>query len=119
MWIGFYEDFRSGPVQLCESICRFLGVSETFSSDVSRRHLEAQVPRLSVIGWLKRSGFWEAAASVTPPPLRPLIRRALIRKPGTTRMDPVDRRYLRDYYREDIKKLEGVVGRSLDAWLRD
>ncbi len=85
---------------------------------MERRHLESQVLRLSSIGWLKGSGFWQAAAKITPPRVRPLIRRALIRRPGTTRMDTSDRRYLLDFYRGDTLKLASLLDRSLDGWLR-
>jgi hypothetical protein len=85
---------------------------------MDRRHLESQVPRLSSIGWLKGSGFWQAAANMTPPRVRALIQRALIRRPGTTRMDPGDRHYLLDFYRGDILKLTSLLNRSLDGWLR-
>ena len=84
---------------------------------MDRQHRAAQVPLLSSIGWLKRSGVWQAAAKMTPSNLRPQIRRALMRRPGTTRMDPADRRYLVDFYREDIGKLARIVDRDLDAWL--
>lgn len=118
VWVGFHEDLKNRPLEVYQGICRFLGVTDEFSPDMNRRHLEAQVPRLSAIGWLKRSGFWQAAAKVTPPGLRPLMRRALIRRPGTTRMDPADRHYLVDFYRDDIRKLASLLGRNLDGWLR-
>lgn len=118
VWVGFHEDFKNRPLEVCQNIYRFLGVAHEFSPDMDRRHLEAQVPRLSAIGSLKRLGFWRIAASVTPPGLRPLIRRALIRSPGTTRMNTADRHYLLDFYREDIQKLATLLGRNLDDWLR-
>jgi hypothetical protein len=105
-------------MEVFRNICRFLGVAAEFSPDMAQQHLEAQVPRMAAIGWLKRAGFWQAAARVMPPSLRPLIRRRLIRRPGASRMDPVDRRYLVDFYREDIRKLASLVGRNLDGWLR-
>lgn len=119
VWLGFYEDFVERPTEVFPDICRFLDVAPEFSPDMSQRHLEAQVPRVAAIGWLKRSGVWQAAARVTPKSLRPLIRRRLIRRPGTTHMDPADRRYLIDFYREDIRKLASLVGRNLDGWLRE
>jgi hypothetical protein len=85
---------------------------------MAHQHLEAQVPRMAAIGWFKRSGLWAAAARVTPSSLRPLIRRALIRRPGTTRMDPADRRFLVDFYREDIGRLASLLNRDLNGWLR-
>ena len=119
VWVGFHENFKNRPLEVYQDICRFLGLSQEFSPNTGRRHLTAQVPRLSSsIGWLKRSGFWQAAAAATPAALRPLIRRTLIRREGATRMDPADRLYLRDFYREDIRKLEGLVGRNLESWLR-
>lgn len=118
VWVGFHEDFQNHALEVFQNICRFLGVAPEFSPDMSHRHLEAQVPRMAAIGWLKRSGLWESAASVTPAKLRPLIRRRLIRKPGTTRMDPADRHYLVDFYREDIRKVASLLGRELDEWLR-
>ncbi len=118
VWIGFHEDFKDHPLDVYRDICRFLGVAQEFSPSLERRHLEAQVPRLSSIGWLKHSGFWQTAARATPPRFRPLIRRTLIRKPGTTRMDPADRNYLLDFYREDILKLAALLGRNLDGWLQ-
>jgi hypothetical protein len=73
---------------------------------------------MAAIGWFKRSGLWAAAARVTPASLRPLIRRRLIRGPGATRMDPADRHYLVDFYRQDIRKVESLLGRNLDGWRR-
>ncbi len=118
VWVGFHEDFMNRPLEVLQNIFRFLGVDAEFSPDMPRRYLEAQVPRLAAIGWLKRSGLWEAAARVTPSGLRPFIRRALIRRPGTTRMDPADRRFLVDFYREEIRKLASLLGRNLDGWVR-
>ncbi len=119
VWVGFHEDFRSRPLELFQNICRFLGVDPEFSPDMTRQHLEAEVPRNAAVGWLKRSGSWRAAASLTPSKLRPLIRRALMLNAGTTRMDPADRKFLVDHYREDIRKLTRLVSRELDGWLGD
>jgi hypothetical protein len=119
VWIGFYEDFESQPLEAFDNICRFLGVDPQFLPDMSRQHLEAQVPRLAMIAWFRRAGFWEAAARATPASLRPFIRRKLVRKRGATRMDPADRQYLLDFYRDDIRKLANLLGSNRDSWLRE
>lgn len=119
VWVGFHEDLKNRPEDVYRSICRFLGVTQDFLPSMEHRYLEAQVPRLSSISWLKRSGLWQAAASVTPSRLRPFIRRALIRRPGATRMDSADRQFLRDFYREDILKLASLLGQNLDRWLQN
>ena len=118
VWVGFYEDFKKHPIEVFRSICRFLGIDPAFSPNMGGRHLEAQVPRMAAIGWFKQLGLWKAAARMTPAQLRPLIRRSVIRRPGETRMDPADRHYLVDFYREDIRKLASLLDRNLDGWLR-
>jgi hypothetical protein len=117
VWIGFYEDWSSRPVEVYQDICRFLGVSDGVSPKMEMRYLEAQVPRAGAVAWLRRSGLWRTAARMTPSSLRPVLRRSLMRRPGST-MNPSDRDYLVDFYRDDIRKLEWLVGRNLDDWLR-
>jgi len=118
VWVGLYEDLKQRPLELIREVCRFLGVSEDFAPDTAQRHLQAQVPRLSAIGWLKHAGWWQSVAKITPARLRPILRRSLIRTPGTTRMEPADRRYLIDYYRDEIVRLAQMLDRDLRAWLR-
>lgn len=118
VWVGLDIDYGRDPAQMYRDVCRFLGVSDDFLPDMDERHMAAQVPRFRAVGALKRNGVWKAAASLTPEPVRPLLRRALIRPPGAIRMDPADRRYLIDFYREDIRKLETLLNRDLESWLR-
>jgi hypothetical protein len=118
VWIGFYDDFRERPADVFAGVCRFVGVREDVPMDFIRRYNEAEPPRFSVVGAMKWSGVWERAARVVPSRVRPVIRKALTRRPGTVRMEPRDRAMLVDFYREDIRNLEGIVGRSLEAWLR-
>jgi hypothetical protein len=116
VWIGFHDDFLSRPLSVYLDICRFLGVEE-FPANTELRYLEAQVPRTAAVGWLKRSGVWKSVAKMTPSGVRPFLRRALMRPAAPHGMDPVDRGYLVDFYREDIRKLESLLGRDFDAWL--
>jgi hypothetical protein len=85
---------------------------------MSRRYLESHVPRTAAVGWLKGCGVWQAAAKMTPSGLRPLVRRALTVRPGASRMEPADRKYLVDFYREDITRLAGLLDRDLSHWLQ-
>jgi len=116
VWVGFYENLEERPADVYRDICRFLRIDDEFIPGMERRHLEAQVPRLSALGRLRRSRLGRAAARMTPSGLRPLIRRAILRRPGATRIDPADRSYLLDFYREDIRKLASLLNRDLDRW---
>jgi hypothetical protein len=113
----FYEDFRDRPLEAYRSICGFLGVRNDFTPDMGRRYRESQVPRMQSIGWLRRIGLWRSAAAVMPSALRPFFRSLLIRKPGVAQIDPADRAFLVDHYREDVRTLSGLLGLDLDAWL--
>ena len=117
VWIGFYQDFKLRPLDIYREICRFLKVDDRFRPNMELRYREPQVPRLESVGWLKRSGWWQAAAARTPSRLRPIARRMLARARGTLRMDPADRAYLVDFYREDVRTLADLLGRDLDTWL--
>jgi hypothetical protein len=103
---------------MLRDIYRFLGVDPDFSPDTSRRHLESHVPRTAALRRLKGLGLWKAAAEVTPLRLRPFIRRALTRESAATRMEPRDRNYLIDFYREDITNLSALLHRDLSHWLQ-
>jgi hypothetical protein len=118
VWIGFHDDYKHRPEEMFGEIFRLLEIAVDFRPDTRHRHLESQVPRIKWIGKLKGAGVWQAAARLTPKPIRPWIRRALVRKPGTTPMDPTDRRFLVDYYRNDIRKLESLIARDLSDWHR-
>ena len=118
LWVGFHQDFEERPLEIYRDICRFLGIGDEFLPSMERRHLASQVPSRSSVGWLKRSGFWQAAALIVPSGARPLIRSMLMRRPGTNRMDAADRSYLAGFYREDICKLADLLNRDLSCWLR-
>jgi hypothetical protein len=116
VWVGFYEDFKLRPLDTLQSIFGFLGVDPQFSPEMATHHLEAHLPRNAAIGRLKRWRFARAAATLVPSSFRPLMRR-VIRKPEAPRMSSEDRKYLLDFYREDIRNLANLVNRDLDAWL--
>ena len=45
-------------------------------------------------------------------------RKLLYRRPGTLRMSAKERACLVDFYRDDIRRLEGVLDRDLSGWLQ-
>ena len=51
-----------------------------------------------------------------PSRLRPSLRKLLFRRGVALTMDPKDRQYVIDYYREDIVKLGSLLSRDLSAW---
>lgn len=117
VWIGLHEDFVERPAETLSQLCQFLGVDSEFAFRMGVREMQPQVPRTAATVWLKRTGCWQAAARITPPKLRPLIRRTLVHRPGRMRMDPADRNYLAGFYRDDVRRLAGLLNRDLSGWM--
>jgi len=60
------------------------------------------------------SRLWNAL----PDPVRAPIRRLAFRRGRTVTMNPADRQYLIEYYRDDIQQLSSLLDRDLSSWLR-
>jgi hypothetical protein len=117
--IYLYEDYRNSPKNTLADIFEFLEVDPEFSPDMSARHLEARVPRFIWISYmLRKSGVWSLLKHAAPATLRPRVRKLVSRNGQNLEMDPADRAFLSDYYREDATRLSTLIERDLDAWLR-
>jgi hypothetical protein len=115
--IYWYEEAWRDPSQLLADVFSFLGV-DAFAADTSLRSLERRAPRFRAAHyWMKRLAVWYPLRALVPGPLRGSLKRAAFRS-GAPPMDPEDRRFLVDYYREDIGRLAAMTGRDLSAWLR-
>jgi hypothetical protein len=67
---------------------------------------------------LKRNGLWEHLKSVCPEFLRRPLKKVVFKRNGEATMDAEDRALLIAHYRDDIRKLEALLGRDLSGWLR-
>ena len=54
--------------------------------------------------------------ALVPAALRPRLRSLTFRDRKSLVLDPADRRFLVDYYRDDIRKLSSLLNRDLSAW---
>jgi hypothetical protein len=116
--IWLYEETKSRHQEFLAEVLRFLWVDPGFALNTSTRHLEPQIPRLTGISQtMRRNGTWAKLKSLTPAPLRPLVRNVAYRKKASVGMSPRDRRFLVDYYKHDIHKLADLLGRDLSTWL--
>lgn len=116
--ISFYEELQRSPATLVSSLYSFLGVGD-FPVDVSLRHNEPVIPRLPTTTYLlRRSGLWPLLRSLAPASLRQRLQPLLRQSRASLLMDPADRAFLTDFYREDIARLATLLDRDLDGWLR-
>jgi hypothetical protein len=116
--IWLYEETRNRPTEFLAEVLRFLWVDPSFALNTSTKHLQPQIPRMTGISQtMRRNGTWAKLKSLTPAPLRPLVRSVAYRKNGSVGMSPRDRSFLVDYYRQDIGNLGTVLNRDLSSWL--
>lgn len=118
IWVGLHEEFQAAPGETVRRIFEFLGVAGLFRPEMGRKYMEAREPRFALAGWLRRTGWWERVASVTPAPLRHVTREFLTGSRIGQQMAPANRQVLVDYYRQDIAKLGSLLNRDLNAWTR-
>jgi hypothetical protein len=126
--VWLYEDLKSDPAGITRSVLQFLEVDDSFTPDTSSKHNPAAVPRgrfsRAVMRGMDRTAtsfleIFSPGSKIYP--LASKVRRSfqsrLLVKPP--RIDPKIRGELIDDYREDIIKLEKLIGRDLSVWLRD
>jgi hypothetical protein len=115
--VYLYEDLREDPLGMLRDVFNFLGVDDDFRPNVSLRHNVSGVPRseaflvlarrLRSVAPMVRSclpsrarRYIKTRVYVAPPPLSPEVRGRLV-----------------EDYREDILRLETLIGRDLSGWL--
>jgi len=120
--VCLYDDLRGDVNGLMADLFSFLEVDPAFIPDVSVRHNPARVPRNALWGRLfgMRSPIRRFAE-----PLHPLVsdgmkralKRLYMREPEQKRLPPEVRAELVPVFREDILRLQDLIGRDLSRWL--
>ena len=117
----FYDDFQTDPQRVIRSCFRFLDVDDGFVPDMSRRPNRSGVPRLR---WVQRflagGGLAKRVASkLMPEAVRGRavthIRRMNLSRPE---LAPAVRHRLIEVFRDDVRRLEEMLGRDLKNWRR-
>ena len=116
--IYFYEEAWSDLPAFLQALFRFLRVDSDFRADVSQRSLRRQAPKALTSYYLFRnSGVAQGLKALAPKAIRDRVRPLLFKPHGSLRMDPADRRYLCDFYQDDVRRLASLLDRDLRGWL--
>jgi hypothetical protein len=118
------EELRRDPRSVLRDLFGFIGVDDRFRVDLALRHNVGGVPR----GPAWRAALRSLALArpllqpLVPPPPRSVAVSVLerLQAAGTREPPPLApalRAELIDYYRNDIARLEELLGRSLESWL--
>ncbi|TCK18170.1 sulfotransferase family protein [Thiogranum longum] len=113
-----YDDYRANPGETMSALCRFLGIDEQVSMDLSRKHNAAGVPRLKYLNYiLTQSGAISAVKRIVPGALKQQLKSLMYSDKSVPEMDARARARLEDFYREDITQLGDLLNRDLSGWL--
>jgi hypothetical protein len=122
--VYLYEDLIDDPVGTTQDIFRFLEVDDAFVPKASIH--PAEVSRVSKSRALQT---FTDKPNLLKSVVKPLLPEALRARAGTglrnrnraevAPMPERAREELADAYREDIVKLQGLIGRDLSGWLRE
>jgi len=123
--VYLYEDLQADPSGVTRDMFRFLGVDDTFvPDDVSVRYNPSGIPRSERLYALLYSGFRRARPYVEPHlpnGLRQRVPRVVAtlkhRNLDKPRLSTEVRGRLIEEYRDDVLKLQELIGRDLSSWL--
>ena len=144
--VWLYEDLKEDPAGMMQSVYRFLGVDDAFVPDTSLIHNASGIPKSRALQTLvdpqtllrRPNALKRAIKPFVPKRLRLRIllnlrnryltrpersrRRILadLRNRNLAEAPPIPERVreeLTETYREDILKLQGLLGRDLSGWL--
>jgi Sulfotransferase family len=120
--VCFFEEIGNDPGAVLDRIFRFLGVDPDFRPTLARHNAGKQTFYRE--NWLSKT---LPSGGVVGSYLRGVVPRGVKRRLAATLLKPVEfrptlsaatRRELVDFYRDDVLRLQGLLGRDLSAWLR-
>lgn len=119
--ILFFDDLVKDPVAFAQRVYGFLGVDAAFVPATETVYQKTGVPRNKALHAVLRSGAEGPAAWLKPlipkrlrAPLRNGVMNRNLHKPP---MSPGTRDRLIDMFRDDVHRLQDMVGRDLSSWL--
>lgn len=116
-----FEDLHADPNGLLEDICRFIDVDPSLLNVSLERHNPSGLPRSRFLqNILIRNNLLKRALGPLISPSRKQWLQARLQRfnlRSAPPMPPDAREYLISVYREDILKLQELIGRDLSHWL--
>lgn len=113
-----FEEFRKDPAKTLVDLFGFLGVDPNFVPDTSTQHNPAGVPKIRLLNKLFfHPTLIRTAKAIFPESVHQRLRQVQQQNLKAPPKFPPDlRAQLLNIYREDITKLEGLLGRDLSIW---
>jgi hypothetical protein len=117
--VYLYESYRADPRALLRDLFTFLGVNPDHPIDLSKRHNETYVRRFPALEKLRQRIIGNVPITTwLPTSASTVLQKLYNRKKSGFSIEPEDRRMVIEYYREEIRRTESLIGADLSAWLR-
>lgn len=119
--VYLFETYRTEPSAVLQDLYGFLGVDDGFLPDLGVRHNPTHgVPKSQLLHKtvMRPNLIKSMAARVVPAKVRRRVSRTIWRRIRTRKpvlSDEVRREFM-DIYREDVLKVQDLIGRDLSAW---
>jgi hypothetical protein len=120
--IHLYDDFESNPSSVIQALFSFLEVDPTFVPDMSLRYNISGTPRSRLLHAVlaRPLALKDLLKPVLPASVRHRVRARLMNRnliPERTKMAQETRSALTSLYRDDVLRLQALIGRDLSGWL--
>jgi hypothetical protein len=116
--IYLYDDLARTPKKFVQSVFRFIGVDDAFvPPSLQRTYNRVVYPGAQ--RWITRAGLRPALEWFKKSSAGEWLKRAHAGggQKGTPQLDDADREFARQYFRDDILRLQTMIDRDLSAWL--
>jgi hypothetical protein len=115
LWL--YED--RGRPEFLREVYEFLGVDGGFVPDMSKRHLENQIPLVPGLRFVSQQRIaGRILRRIVPTRLQHWMSGHLSKRSTAMKMTGRERNRLIEYYGEEVRQLESILQRDLSAWLK-
>jgi len=120
--VFIFEELVKNPEPFLKEVFSWLGVDEGFTPNFEKKN-ESGLPRSMFLQKLiQRFSLPQGVKGLIPASIRglkwKLLREWNIKRAKYPPMNPKTREYLKELYREDIKKLEKLINKDLSVWLK-
>ena len=116
--ISLYEDLYADRQAWFANVLKFLGVDSNFVPSDVEVPSKPNIPRfIALTRGLRIPQLKSAVGHLFPKRFKKFVKRVISRN-QLPKLETEDRAVLVEYYRQDIVKLQGLIGRDLSAWLR-
>lgn len=120
--IILFDDFKENPLGILSEICSFLGVRTDFEFNTEKKYNVSGIPKNPLLYRLINRPFYakKIIRQLIPEKILKLFKNRFGSNDQIKRisLSKEDKKFLREYYRADIMKLQKLILRDLSNWLK-